>query len=57
MLASALGQDLAGALEIEASPGGTLDRPSVALRVRGDELLLAGRQIERLTVQARAAIC
>jgi translocation and assembly module TamB len=54
VLASTLGQELAGALELEASPGGTLDAPTVELRVRGDEMLLAGRQIETLTLRASA---
>jgi translocation and assembly module TamB len=52
VLAPAVGQELAGALEVEASPGGTLDAPTVELRVRGKEMLLADQQIETLTIQA-----
>ncbi len=53
-LAPALGQELAGALEIEASPGGTLDAPTLTLALRGEDLLLAGRPIDGLTLRTSA---
>ncbi|HEX5795895.1 MAG TPA: hypothetical protein VFY19_08640, partial [Geminicoccaceae bacterium] len=53
-LAPALGQELAGGLEIEASPAGTLDAPTVTLALRGEDLLLAGRPIDRLTLRTSA---
>ena len=53
-LAPALGQELAGALEIHASPGGTLDSPTVELALRSDGLLVAGRQIDEVTLETSA---
>ena len=54
VLGPALQQDIAGAIEIVARPGGTLEAPSVDLRVDGKQMLLAGRAIERLTLQTAA---
>jgi translocation and assembly module TamB len=53
-LAPVLGQELSGALEIHASPGGTLDSPTLALAMRSDGLLVAGRQIDEVTLETSA---
>ncbi len=54
VLAPALGQDLAGALEITLVPGGSLAAPTVELAAHGRDLLIAGRPIESLALKTRA---
>jgi translocation and assembly module TamB len=54
VLAPALGQELAGALKVTASPGGTLAAPTLDLQLQGSELLLAGRPVQDLTLAGTA---
>ena len=54
MLQPVVGQDLAGALEIEVQPGGSLAAPTALVRARGRDLLIAGRPIDSLTLETAA---
>ncbi len=54
VLAPVLGQDLAGTLEITVVPGGSLDAPTVDLAAHGRDLLIAGRSVESLALEASA---
>ncbi len=54
VLAPVLRQDLAGRLEIEAVPGGSLAAPTVQLKAHGQDLVVAGRPIASLTLETSA---
>ncbi len=54
VLSPVLGQELAGSIEIVATPGGSLDAPTIELQARGRSLLLAGRQIKAIALEASA---
>ena len=54
VLAPALGQDLAGALEITVVPGGSLAAPSALVQAQGRDLLIAGRPIAGLALKTAA---
>ena len=55
VLAPVVGQDLDGALEIEAQPGGSLAAPTALLKAHGQDLRVAGRPVESLALEAKAS--
>ncbi len=54
VLSPVLGQELAGSLEVAATPGGSLDAPTIELQARGRSLLLAGRHIKAMALETSA---
>ncbi len=54
VLTPALGQDLAGGVEMEAAVGGSVAAPTALLKAHGRNLLIAGRPIESLALETRA---
>jgi translocation and assembly module TamB len=54
-LAPALGQDIAGALEVTVVPGGSLAAPTALVQARGRNLVVAGRPVESLALETSAS--
>ncbi len=54
VLRPALGQDLAGTIEVTLVPGGSVAAPTALVEARGQKLLVAGQPIESLNLRSSA---